>query len=415
MLRVDGFVNSQVSWYANYSPRYAFTFLVNVVELAGPPIVPVLPTLAITTAVGVTTWTLMQLRMRFVAAVVCAEGVVLATLYSAPDLGQSLYWQTGMLTYLLPLVLCTFLIGWIVSAVRHRQVTLWAVAISGLVTFVAGGLSEAYLVPQNVGLTLSALAALGLLRGATRRVLLTHLLAAMAGGVLALLVILVAPATASRVGGSPADLWLALSAAIATAAYQILRLGRYFGPAVALCALVPGALGALAAIGRAERASVNRTWFVTVTVLVGVTLPFCYFPSFYAQNGNPPARSLIVPGAMLTGYLLFVGYAIAGVVARWLRSAHRLAPSAAAIVLTLIPLGIAATSLDERAQAAEYAALWDAEDAAIRAGRDAGQTDLTVPRLPIFLGEKFVGPDRRDWFNTCVARYYGVSSIAAPE
>src|SRR5262249_35484932 len=36
LLRTDGFVNSQIAWYTAYSPRYAFTFLVNLVELAGP-------------------------------------------------------------------------------------------------------------------------------------------------------------------------------------------------------------------------------------------------------------------------------------------------------------------------------------------------------------------------------------------
>ncbi|HTD78464.1 MAG TPA: hypothetical protein VK898_12560, partial [Chloroflexota bacterium] len=34
-LRAEGFFNAQVFYYTVYSPRYAFTFLVNLVELAG--------------------------------------------------------------------------------------------------------------------------------------------------------------------------------------------------------------------------------------------------------------------------------------------------------------------------------------------------------------------------------------------
>jgi undecaprenyl-diphosphatase len=64
-----------------------------------------------------------------------------------------------------------------------------------------------------------------------------------------------------------------------------------------------------------------------------------------------------------------------------------------------IPLGVAAFSLPERAIAAQHAALWDAEDAAIRASRDAGQLDLRVRELPPYLGEKFVTDDPNDWFN----------------
>src|SRR4051794_39661225 len=62
ILRTEGFLNAQVLWYTVYSPRYAFTFLVNLVELAGPAIVPALPALAIVVCVAVLTWSLCQFR-----------------------------------------------------------------------------------------------------------------------------------------------------------------------------------------------------------------------------------------------------------------------------------------------------------------------------------------------------------------
>jgi hypothetical protein len=151
---------------------------------------------------------------------------------------------------------------------------------------------------------------------------------------------------------------------------------------------------------------VERRWLLIVTTVVAITLPFCYFPSFYAQNGNPPARSLIVPGAILTGYLLFLGMAIT------LRSGEARRGVALA-ALALVPIGIAATTFPEVQNAARYAVLFDAEEQQIRASRDAGQADLTVPRLPANLGEDFVSSDRQNWFNVCVARYYDVRSIAA--
>ena len=427
LLRTDGFVNSQIAWYTTYSPRYAFTFLVNVVELAGPAIVPLLPTVAIGTALAVCTWTLAQIGLRAVPAFVLAELLVLATLQTAPDLGQSLYWQTGMLTYLLPLILCAFLIGWVARAVRGRRLSPWSIAVPAIVTFVGGGLSETYLIPQNVGLTLALIVSLGLTRGTPRRVLAAHLVAALAGGLLALLAIILAPATAARVGGTPADLWLAISAAIATAAYQVLRLVRYFAPTLLLCLALPGVLAVLCprvdgqenALGDLASAQwpIGWTAFWAVTAAAAITVPFCYFPSFYAQNGNPPARSLIVPGAIMIGYALFVGFCVARYVQRGLMGLPGVSPVVAtgvvSLVLVVVPLGVALASLPERAEAAVYAAQWDAEDEHIRALRDAGQTDLTVPRLPTSLGENFVGPDRRDWFNGCVARYYGVSTIAS--
>jgi len=396
-LRVEGFLNAQVFYYTVYSPRYAFTFVVNLVELAGPAIVPALPAAAILVCLAVMTWTLSQFGLTTFRALLLAEVAVFATLQSAPDLPQSLYWQTGMLTYVLPLVLATFLVGWI----RRGRFAWWAVGVSGLLTFVAGGLSETYLIPQNVALTLALLATITLARH--NRSLVTHLAAALAGGVLALVAIVVAPATAGRLGGTPADLWLALSAAIATAAFQVLRLLRYFAPTIVLCLAVPAVLGSCAP-------RIERRWFVIVTVVVAVTLPFCYFPSFYAQNGNPPARSLIVPGAILIGYLGFVGFSLRAAVQRIPERSGVLA----VLAVGLVPLGAAVVSARQVDGAAQYAALFDAEDRQIRASRDAGQTDLTVPPLPPNFGQDFVTADRQNWFNTCVARYYGVRSIATP-
>src|SRR5207237_2137929 len=107
---------------------------------------------------------------------------------------------------------------------------------------------------------------------------------------------------------TPADLWLATAASIATAAAQIIRLARL--PFTALLAFgVPFIAFNASQDGRttADLRQRRWTWLLIVSAVVAVTLPFCYFPSFYAQNGNPPARSLIVPGAILIGYLTFAG------------------------------------------------------------------------------------------------------------
>jgi hypothetical protein len=263
-----------------------------------------------------------------------------------------------------------------------------------------------------VAATLAVLVALGVIvlgrgreREAARRAL-PHLVGALAGGVLALVVIVVAPATAYRVAGSPADLWLASTAAIATGAFQVARLVRFFVPLLVLCLVVPG----LVALGQSENGRAgSRRWFVMVTVAIAIVVPFCYFPSFYAQNGNPPARSLIVPGSLLIGYAVYVGVLLSGV----LRRAPQAAWVAAMVVAWLIPLGVAATTAPEIANAAQHATLWDAEDQLIRASRAAGVRDVVVPPQPPYLGQNFVTPDATDWFNLCVARYYDVRSIAA--
>src|SRR5262249_53570200 len=103
ILRTEGFFNAQLHWYMDYSPRYAFTFLVNLTELAGPGIVPALPAAAILVWLIALSWNFAQFGIPTLPAIILAEVAALASLQTAPDLPQSLYWQTGLLTYLLPL------------------------------------------------------------------------------------------------------------------------------------------------------------------------------------------------------------------------------------------------------------------------------------------------------------------------
>jgi hypothetical protein len=395
ILRMEGFVSANVHYYTIYSPRYTFTFLVNLAEMVGPAIVPALPVAAILTWLAALAWSFAQFNVPPWRALLLAEVAAVATFQTAPDLPQSFYWQTGLLTYLLPLIMATCLIGWIRLGIQRW----WAWALSAAITFFAGGLSETYLIPQNVAVSLALLAACVF---GTRR---AHVLAAFAGGVLALIVIVVAPATATRVHGTPADLGLTLSASLATAYMQAYRLVRFFPFTVLLCLAAP-------IVVLRDSFRISLTWFVLVSLATLVTLPFCYFPSFYAQNGNPPARSLIVPGALLVGYLLFAGYALRGVMAPWF-SGDRVRAAALA-AMAVVPFVVVGMTWPDQATASRYAALFDVEDQQIRASRDAGETDLTVPPLPTNLGENFVTPDRNDWFNGCVARYYGVDSIAIP-
>src|SRR5215510_2297288 len=165
VLREQGFLNAQVWWYVAYSPRYAFTFIVNLVELAGPGIVPILPMVALIAWVAALSWTIRQLGVRlgelseWTSAVLLALVIALGTLHTAPDLPQSLYWQTGMLTYLLPLILATVVIGIICRAARSGSINPGWLAACTVLTFVAGGLSETYLIPQNVAIALALLVA----------------------------------------------------------------------------------------------------------------------------------------------------------------------------------------------------------------------------------------------------------------
>ena len=387
VLRTEGFLRAQMLWYTGYSPRYAFTFLVNLVELAGPAIVPALPAAAIVVWLATLTWTFLQFKIRLgrlsttTSALLLAEATALGSLQTAPDMAQSLYWQTGMLTYLLPLVLATFLIGWIRRAIDQPRLEAWALGISGLVTFVAGGLSETYLIPQNVALTLALLACVLVApRAAVRRLASAHLAVALAGGVLALLAILVAPSTASRVGGSPADHLAGLVGGH--------RHRRLPGAAPGALLLARGAVlrGTPRGPGRGPHAhqpplvpAGHRGCRDHAAVLL---LPVVLRPE--RQSTGAVAHR---PGTMLIGYLVFAGYSLGGRL-----KIPELGRVAVAVVLAIVQVGHAAGGLPEQAAAAQQAAArWDTTDQQIRASRDAGSSRRHRPPTAALSGRKLRG------------------------
>ncbi len=151
----------------------------------------------------------------------------------------------------------------------------------------------------------------------------------------------------------------------------------------------------------------------TTAVSLGLVMGV-FFPAFFAQGGDPPARSLIEASVTIVCYFVGIGILLApNIRALVAERAPRYVLAAAALVLALVPLTVAAQTLPDRSTAADYAARWDSVDRQIRTARASGSTDLVVPQLPLALGEPYVTTNAKDWFNQCVARYYDLNTIVA--
>ena len=137
-------------------------------------------------------------------------------------------------------------------------------------------------------------------------------------------------------------------------------------------------------------------------------------PAFYALSSNPPGRAQVIPQYVLVCGLAVLGWALGAIPRRpltgWVAAAALLA------LLALGPLLMAVEVLQTLEPARAYAAAWDQLDREVRAERTQGVLDVTVRPLPatgLVHNLDFVGPDRRDWFNQCVARYYDLNTIAS--
>jgi hypothetical protein len=153
-----------------------------------------------------------------------------------------------------------------------------------------------------------------------------------------------------------------------------------------------------------------------VTGIVEVVV--CLLPSFYALSAPEPGRARIIPQFVLVCLTALAGSVTGLALPVWWPRSAQLRPVVAALVVVSLasPILMTRAVLAQADAAHAYAQRWDGIDAQVRADHAAGLQDVVVdPLAPTgtVRGMDFVGPNSADWLNECVARYYGVRSIAA--
>jgi hypothetical protein len=423
-----GLLGLELTLYEVWSGRFAFTFFVGLAELIGPGATRVLPGLALAAWVAALTWAISRVglllgwRRPILDGLVLGELIVFATLSSTVDVGQSLYWQTGMLTYLAPLVAAAVYAGLLLDRVRVGCVGWLLVGVAGALAFVAGGTSETYVAAQTAALG-AAIATSHLFADArARRVLLRLLVAGLIGSVLAFGIVALAPGNAVRAGGSPApSIGFAVGSALDDARQFVHDFWRFTTLSFAVALFGPAALALVsppAAHGRGDVARLAVSG--GLLVMIGLALVVvCLAPSFYALSSPAPGRARIIPQLVLVAVTASAGYASGAMLSAVVPRPRAVRVAGGVVVVGLILTGSLLTArrvLAETADAQAYAERWDGIDAQVRAERASGEQDVVVPTLPptgTIRGMDFVGPDPSDWLNVCVARFYRVRSITA--
>lgn len=433
-VRTAGLLGTQRHFYLAWSGRFSFTLTVSLFELLGTGVVPYLPLAALVCWVAATGWVVYELLSPALGcrpilfSVLIAELIVYATV--ADNTGgvfEALYWQTGMLTYVAPLVLLTALAGFYARAVRRADVrargaaTLFAFFAAA---FYVGGFSETSAFMQIGAFAVACAAALFIADKERGRRLLPSLVAGLSGSVAALAVVALAPGNNAREATLPAHSGLltifarAVSNAL-THAFTEHNYGVAFAPRWA--ALLLAAMLSFCLSLRADEDGVTTRRLRRMPWLAasGLFVYFCcFFPASYAISAAPPPRALVVAQFVLVCALVSLGWVAGGAAGSYfklkrLKPQRALVASLAALVV-LLSFTFAASArrtfaLAERAR--PLARLWDAHDAEIRARVASGDKTLTVPVAYNIGGTDAMTADP-DWYvNKCMAVYYGAYSI----
>jgi uncharacterized protein DUF6056 len=415
-----GLIQAQSRLYVNWSGRFSATLFNTLLEVVGVRAVPLLPALALVAWLAATAWAVHQLvapfgwRLSRLASAALGALLIWATLDTTADLPQVMFWQTGLVTYLLPLILASLFVGWVA---RPRMGWIGP-TVAFVLAFVAGGTSETFAAAQLTALTCAVAVAL-VARGRGPAVLL----AGLVGAVLALVVVALAPGNEVRQEPTArTPLLIALPEALEfTLGWLRLTFARPHALALALLFALPALVAALTPRSSPSR-STGRALPMSMVLGGALTVFACILPAFYALNTNPPGRAQLIPEFVVMSFVGMFGWCVGARATLEIRQAVQRREVAVAglltalVLLALGPVLSARRTLVDLGAARAYAAQWDRLDGEIRADQASGLQSVSVPPLPSTGSVQnldWVGPDPKDWFNQCVAGYYGVSSIAA--
>jgi hypothetical protein len=438
ILRQNGFWKAQMVSYLQVSMyngnRYSLSLLSFLADLFRPTVNGWLPGLVIFLFVWGTSLVLWQVArltnasIHWFFALVGAEFFCVMTLSQAPDLYQILYWRTGMLTYLAPVIANTFLLALILWHWKMNRLSYLAVAAAFILAVLAGGFSETgfalqitYLVMLTTGYSLSKVR-----NGGRELWPLWVCLSALLGTLLAGLLLALSPTNQARlVDFPPRPDWIDLI-------QSTIQNVRIFSVITLKTLFLPTLIGFLIPLGASilfftVQPTLNTVKVTTVFIRIGlgfvlgfILLCACFLPSAYIQSSYPglraliPARFVMVLIITISGWLMGQGIVV---LFQQIFSAPRVLW---AVTICIIGLTVFYTIwtvpniLSEQSKFKKWALLWDERDLKIRAASRQNVKNLEVMQLDHVIPD--VGELNADpgyWYNQCAAGYYGVDSLSA--
>jgi hypothetical protein len=431
--KAQGFIASMQFWRLTWSGRYSFYFLINITHFIGQWITPYLTSIAI--AIWLFTlfvlihqlFQIIQVSISILPALLLASIILYSSLNGSPDIYQSLYWQTGLVTYVTPLLFLTSYGAIILNRISKNTQTSWrGMALSAGITFVAGGFSETYVTLQIIAVLAFLILVCLFIRGESRRSGILFLGSGLLGAIVALILVITAPGNSARLSFLPERL------AIPELVYLTLRdtimfskISLYNNPLPSTIALlVPGLLVLYLPISKNRdkffgpiKGNKVIPFLMGIPILAYILIVGTMVPSYYATGVYPAERALITSQFILifafTSWSLLVGIFFR----RYFGKDSIQSPIILLLIVTLLISGAFHSSqktLSRLPEAEIFASLWDARDDNIRQETASGAQEISAASLPhISPGLAELSTDPNDWVNRCIASYYGLSKVIA--
>lgn len=349
------------------------------------------------------------------------------TLKQAPNLFQTVYWRSAMMTHFAPLVFGWFLFAFLIRLARRperQSVSLPIYFLIFIATFIIAGFSEPPTTTMLTALPLLMLVISLSERSAAKRKYLSLLGTVFVGVCAGLLAMLLSPASTNATQEETRSIiQVLLDSFFYSYLFLIDSLKTQPLPFL-LCVLISLMFVWLYRQVRpfefsSEQKRIIRISMLALPFLVWFLIAAGFSPSVYGQS-FPVERMRFLARAMMIAAFMFEGALFGLLLGRiGFRANAMLAQSIVAVAFAVIAIGYplrTGLSLlqDDLPDYRNHAVRWDQRDAFIRQQVVAGARELDVIQLDTIDGVQEYKDKDYFWVNRCAAEYYGLDSLRAP-
>ena len=402
-LQKRGFVGAMKFHRQTWSGRYSYYVAKAIPESIGPGTARFVPGVMIALWCAAGVWTFRRIAAapttafsrapRGMLAILSGLAVAFATIDGTPDVlavGGPLVWETGVITYMLPLVLYTWWAGLFFGS---GSILVRSIAGATLL-LAAGGLSETSLAGQGA-LTAGVLLTTILLRRSD----LTRIAATgFATTLMALLIVASAPGNAIRMLRLPPQppLMSAATGALQMSYDYVGSIAFADGTSLLLILFCGMAIGSMT-----PRFDVRAALLVSVAAAGAYVATF--LPSTWMLGMGPPPRALHVTNF----FLVAVVFALAGA----LGAAKPRAMRFALPVLAALSIVAAIHSTVVTARTVDRGKTGAAEMDRIASIMRAHPGERIVIHSPWTIANRILVSEPEFWTNRCICDFYGVRTL----
>lgn len=427
-----GFWGAQKYWWNTWSGRYSYNFMVHIFELLGEWVIKIIP-LLIYLGLFLSMLPIFLVifnfnRYKFLKSVLLANFLIVVILINAPNIAQSFYWQSGVLTYSIPFIFFnlfltnTYLVG---KNILKNTGKVNIVLFSFILTFIGSGFVETFAVAQTVFIVLMIIGSFIIKfpgRARVRKVLFAGLL----GSIVSLVVMVMSPGVGARqatITQAESLIFILKSTLLGAKWYlqRFLSIKTSIYSLVVLFSLIYYSVSEFyKRMGEKINIKIKNLFITTVLSVVSAifTTISVFAVSYYTMSYLPPERALfIVIYFIITAFVAF-SISVSLIINVLLKNKQTIL-NKINILLYLTFITLLFHSFYShwdilRYRMEDYAYHWDIQEQEIYRQKNDGSSHIVIEYIkPVGGVDGFI--ENEEWVSACAAAYYQVDEIRAVE